>query len=141
MKLYPNSVFANVFYANKCFQTSLFFRPVSTLIRVIWSFLGLIRALRIVCRFLFGYSKCFPYSVDKTIYFCHCLHEQLIKLVLTFSLPTAAREEFVINTLVSGIIIQCPLLSKKGGFVGPKQGQGKKGGKRGKKNVPFQTTF
>ena len=34
MKLYLNSVIANLFCTNKCFKTSLFFRPVNNLIRV-----------------------------------------------------------------------------------------------------------
>ena len=41
MKLYPNSIFPSVFYANWCFQTSLFHRPVNTSIKVSWQFLAL----------------------------------------------------------------------------------------------------
>ena len=48
-KLYPKSVLINVFYTNKCFQTSLFFRPVNTVVRVSEQFLGLTRPLRVVC--------------------------------------------------------------------------------------------
>ena len=82
MKLCPNSIFANVFYANNCFQASLFFRSVNTLIRVSCYVLGVIRALRVVCQFLFRYSNFFSYFVDKTIYFRRCLLKNLIKLIL-----------------------------------------------------------
>ena len=42
MKLYTNSVFTNVFYTSKCFQTSSFFRLIDDLIRVGCQFLGFI---------------------------------------------------------------------------------------------------
>ena len=87
-------------------------KPVNTLIRVSWQFLGLTQALRVVYQFLFGNSKCFPYLVDKTIHFCHCLLEQLMKLILNASLaknekysekPTLKNQKFA-NSLLMVLI-------------------------------------
>ena len=52
--LYLNSVYSNLFCTNKCFQTSLLFRPIDTLIIVSWYFWALVEFFRLYANPHFG---------------------------------------------------------------------------------------